>query len=105
MTHRHVDLLYFALFLAVFVFGVLAATREPDDLASVELPALDPPELEIEAPFVFPYTYVKFKRPAAPRLNLAVSMESVLVQVRSALLETSAPVEVGASEQLAAVLD
>lgn len=105
MTNRQVDLLYFALFIAVFAFGILAATRESEDLASVELPALDPPELEIEAPFVFPYTYVKFARPEPPRLNLAVSMESVLVQVRSALLETSAPVEVVASEQLAAVLD
>jgi hypothetical protein len=109
MTARCVDLLYFLLLLVVGATGYLAATWKSEDLASVPPPDLAPPELEIEieAPFEFPVHSVRFDRPAAPTLELSSDMESMLVQIRSVLLESSALVEVepGDSEQLAAILE
>lgn len=76
------------------------ASQTPIDLA---MPA--PPDLELEAPFDFPYPQIEFKSRRAPRLAFSDNVEAVLVEVRSALLSSAAPVAVGRTEELAATVE
>jgi len=107
MTNRRMDALYLALFVAVSAVGYFVANRAPEEVGSIDLSSFEPPDLELEVPFEFPYTIMRFKEREAPKLRLSGNMESVLVEVRSALLESSTTenveVEVQRTEQLAAL--
>jgi len=94
MSNRRFDLIYFAVFLLVLGLGYWVASQDEEDAEVAFVPDFSLPSIEIEAPFEFPYTFVRFARPEAPRLRLSESMASVIVEVRKALLESSAPVEV-----------
>jgi hypothetical protein len=56
-------------------------------------------------PFAYPYSVVTFKSRTAPTLHLSGNVESVLVEIRSSLLESSAPVEVRPADQLVAITE
>ena len=105
MTNRRVDAIYFVLLLAVCMIGYYLANQSADEGGVLDMPVLEPPELVLEASFAFPYSVVKFKKRTPPTLDLSDNMESVLVEIRSALLENSASVEVRPIEQLAAITD
>jgi hypothetical protein len=106
MANRRMDAFYFALLLTVFAIGYYASNRtSEEELPSLDLSVWETPELELEAPFDFPYDVVRFRERPNPRLVLSDDMESVLVEVRSALLESSTTLEIRPTEQLAAVVD
>lgn len=105
MSNRRTDLIYFVVFLLVVGFGYLAANRGDDDTEVVTIPDFSLPTLDLEVPFELPYSFVKFARPEPPKLRLSENMESVMVEVRSALLESSEPIEIRQEPQLAAVAD
>lgn len=105
--NRRMDAIYFGLLLAVFAFAYVLANRPTEEVEDVgplvlEAPAVD---LGIELDFEFPYDYARLQRPAPPKLRLSENMESILVEVRSALLESARPIEAQPSEELAAVLE
>lgn len=103
MTNRRFDLIYILAFLLVLGLGYLAAERDDaDDGPEMVLPEFALPSIDLEAPFDLPYVFVRYARPEPPRLVLAESMESAMVEVRTALLESSAPIEVRDDTQLAA---
>ncbi len=101
MSNRRFDVIYFAVFLLVVGLGYWAATRDDEEVDVASLPDFSLPSIEIEAPSELPYTFVRFARPEAPRLRLSENMASVIVEVRTALLESSAPVEVRVEPRLA----
>lgn len=106
MSNRRFDLIYFAVFLLIIGLGYWVATQDEqdvDDIASI--PDFHLPSIEIEAPFEFPYAFVRLARPEAPRLRLSENMASAMVEVRTALLESSAPVEVRDDTRLATRLE
>ena len=105
MTNRRVDAVYFALLLAVSLIGYFIANRSSDEGGTLDMPVFEPPKLVLETSFAFPYSVVKFKNRKPPTLNLSDNMESVLVEIRSALLEDSASVEIRPTEQLAAIIE
>ena len=105
MTNRRADAIYFVLLLAVSLIAYYAARQSPDDGASLVLPDFHAPELVLEAPFDYPYSVVTFKSRTAPTLHLSGNVESVLAEIRSSLLESSAPVEVWPADQLVAITD
>ena len=120
MTSRRNSAVYFVLLLVAGLIGYLASHRPVEELAVVELSALELSafetstfelstfergQLELEAPFEFPYPMLKFKSRIAPKLAISGDVESVLVENRSALLVSSTPVEVRRPEELAAVVD
>ena len=105
MTNRRVDAIYFVLLLAVCMIGYYLANPSAHEGGTLDMPTLEPPELVLEASFAFPYSVVKFKKRTPPTLDLSDNMESVLVEIRSALLENSASVEVRPIEQLAAITE
>jgi hypothetical protein len=105
MTNRRVDAVYFALLLTVSLTGYFVANRSSDEGRTLEMPVFEPPELVIETSFAFPYSVVSFKSRKPPTLDLSDNMESVLVEIRSALLEDSASVEIRPTEQLAAIIE
>lgn len=98
MSNRRVDAIYFLLLLAVSVAGYYLANRPAEERASLELPDFSLPPLVLEVPFDLPYTIVNFESLAAPRLRLSDDMESVLGEVRTALLKSSKLVEVHSME-------
>ncbi len=108
MTHRRMDAIYVALFLVVSLVGYFVANRAnqaTDEAGMLTLPTFEAPEFSFEVPFDFPYAVVKFKQRRAPTLQLSGNMESVLTEVRSALLESSARDEVREDGQLASLVD
>jgi hypothetical protein len=105
MTNRRVDAIYFVLLLAVSMVGYHLANRPSREGGTLEMPVLEPPELVLEDSFAFPYSVVKFKKRTPPTLALSDNLESVLVEIRSALLENSASVDVRPIEQLAAITE
>ena len=105
MTNRRVDAVYFALLLAVSLIGYFMANRSSGEGGTLDMPVFEPPELVLEAPFAFPYSAVTFQNRTPPTLHLSDNMESVLVEIRSALLEDSAFVENRPTEQLAAIVE
>jgi hypothetical protein len=115
MTSRRDSAVYFVLLLVAGLFGYLASHRSAEDLAAVapsiyglsafELSTFEQAELELEAPFEFPYPMLKFKSRTAPKLAISGDVESVLAENRSLLLVSSTPVEVRRSENLAAMGD
>jgi hypothetical protein len=105
MTNRRVDAIYFALLLAVSLIGYLVANRSPEEGGTLDMPVFEPPELVLETSFAFPYSVVRFKSRKPPTLDLSDNMESVLVEIRSALLEESTAVEIRPTEQLAAIIE
>jgi hypothetical protein len=95
MSNRRFDLIYFLAFLLVVGGGILAARMDDDGSESVAvLPDFSLPSIELEANFDLPYQFVRFVRPAAPKLVLSTNVESAIVEVRTALLESSELVEV-----------
>jgi hypothetical protein len=108
MASRRVDGFYFLLLLVVPVLGYYAANR-PSDLSeegvALALPDFSLPPLVLEVPFELSYTVVKFERLAAPALEFSDNMESVLGEVRSALLESSTLVEIRPMDQLVAAIE
>ena len=108
MSNRRFDLIYFAALLLVLGIGYWVASQDGQDDADVELasvPDFSLPAIEVEAPSEFPYTFVRFARPEAPRLRLSESMASVMVEVRAALLESSEPIEIRDDTRLARRLE
>ena len=105
MSNRRFDLIYFAVFLLVIGLGYWVATQDEEDVDIASVPDFSLPSIEIEAPFEFPYSFVRFARPEAPRLRLSESMASAIVEVRTALLDSSAPVEVRDDTRLATRLE
>jgi len=110
MTSRRDNAVYFVLLLLAGLIGYFASHRPAKELAAIDpstfgLPAFDPGELEIEAPFEFPYPTLKFKSRTAPKLAISGDVESVLVENRAVLLVSSTPVEVRRSEESALVVD
>ena len=108
MASRRVDGFYFLLLLAVSVIGYYAANRLSDpseEGVALALPDFSLPPLVLEVPFELPYTVVKFERLAAPTLEFSGNMESVLGEVRSALLESSKLVEIRPMHQLVAAIE
>lgn len=115
MMNGRTDAIYLALLLAVFAFAYSMSTsmstsnRPAEEIDGARRLALEAPapavDLEIELDFPFPYEYARLQRPSAPKLRLSENMESVLVEVRSALLESATPIEEQRGEELAAVLE
>jgi hypothetical protein len=99
------DLIYFMLLLLVVVVGYLAANQESDEAEVVMLPDFSLPVMDLEIPFEFPYDFVKYARPTPPKLVLSENMESVMIEVRSALLKSSEPVEIRPEAQFAAIAE
>jgi len=96
MTNRRVDAIYFVLFIAVVAIGYVAANLSEDGEVS-SLPDYSPPPIVFDIPFEpfeLPFHFVKFKSAMPPTLALSSNMESALVEVRAALLESSTLVEV-----------
>jgi hypothetical protein len=108
MSNRRVDAIYFVLLLAVFAIGYYAANRSSDPSevgATLDLRDFNPPPLVLEVPYDFPVAVVKFESLVAPTLDLSDDMESVLSEIRSALLKTSTLVEVRSMERLVAAAE
>lgn len=108
MSNRHVDAIYFVFLLTVCMIGYFVADRSSDrseEGATLDLPDFNPPPLVLEVPFDFPYPFIEFKSLVAPTLDLSDDMESVLGEVRSALLESSRLVEVRSMERLVAATE
>jgi len=99
MSNRRVDAIYFLLLLVVSVAGFYVANRPSTEEATLDLPDFSLPPLVLEVPFELPYSIVRFKSLASPRLNLSDDMESVLGENREALLESSTLVEVHSMEE------
>ncbi len=97
MTNRRLDALYLILIVAVAVIGYVVANQTSDDGEIASLPDYSPAPLVFDVPFVpfeLPFHFVRFERVQPPTLALSSNMESALVEVRAALLESSALVEV-----------
>jgi hypothetical protein len=105
MTNRRVDAIYFALLLVVSLLGYFMANLSSEEAGTLDMPVFELPELVLETPFAFPYSVVRFKSRKPPTLDLSDNMESVLAEIRSALLEDSASVEIRLTEQLAAIIE
>ena len=110
MTSRRDSAVYFVVLLVAGLIGYFASHRPAEELAAVdpstfEFSTFEPGELELEAPFEFPYPMLKFKSRTAPKLAISGDVESVLAENRSVLLVSSTPVEVRRSEELAALGD
>jgi hypothetical protein len=108
MSNRRVDAIYFLLLLAVSVTGYYLANRssgQSEEGVALVLPDFSPPPLVLEVPFEFPYALVEFERRVAPTLKFSDDMESVLGEVRSALLAGSTLVEVRPMDQLVATFE
>jgi hypothetical protein len=103
MSNRRVDLVYFAVFLLVVGLGYLVANEQSEEGEAVALPDFTLPTIDLEIPFELPYAFVKFARPEPPKLDLSENMESVIVEVRSALLESSEPREIRSEARIAAL--
>ena len=99
MSNRRVDAIYFLLLIAVSVVGFYVANRPSTEEASLDLPDFSLPPLVLEVPFELHYTTVRFKSLASPTLSLSDDMESVLGEVRTALLERSTLVEIHSMEE------
>jgi hypothetical protein len=105
MSNRRADAIYFVLLLGVCVIGYYASNWPADEFgegATLVLPDFNPPQLEFEIPFDFPYAIPDFESRVAPTMQLSNDMESALGEVRSALLESSRIIEVGSNGQLVA---
>jgi len=105
MSNRRADAIYLVLLLGVFVIGYYASNRPADEFyegTMLELPDFKPPELVFEIPFDFPYAIPNFESRVAPKMQLSNDMESALGEVRSALLESSAIIEVESNDHLVA---
>jgi hypothetical protein len=103
MTNRRVDAIYFVLIVAVAAVGYVAANRFSGDGEIRPLPDYSPPPLVFDVPFEpfeLPFQFVKFERASPPTLALSSDMESALVEVRAALLESSTIVELSRSQGL-----
>ena len=95
ISNRRMDAIYFLAFLGVVLVGVFMAARPSDEVANTALPDFSLPGIELPVPFELPYGFVRFTRGEAPKLKLSENTESVIVEVREALLESAAPVAVG----------
>ena len=102
MTNRRIDAIYFVLLIAVGSVGYLAANWPSDEVEGLPLPDFTPAPLRFEVPFELPFHIVKFKNVVPQTLALSSNMESTLVEVRAALLESSRVVEVPAEPALLA---
>ena len=102
MSNRRTDAIYLATFAGVVAAAVAyahferAQMEDADAEGYLDLPTLAFPEIDFEAPFEFPYKFVRFARPKPPSLGLgrAADTEAVIAKVRSNLIESSARVEV-----------
>jgi hypothetical protein len=97
MTNRRVDAIYFVLIIAVAAIGYVAANRFSETGEILSLPDYSPAPLVFDVPFEpfeLPFQRVNFERALPPTLALSSTMESALVEVRAALLESSTMVEV-----------
>jgi hypothetical protein len=93
MSNRRFDVIYFFSFLLVVLIGYLAANADSGEIEGLEIPDFSMPGIEIEVPFELPYAFVEFTRVSPPQLILSDGMESAVKEVREALLESSAPIE------------
>lgn len=94
---RRLDLLYVGILATAVGIGLLVAHRPDEPPAALELPDFSPPELALAVPFELPWAIVEFRERRTPRLMLAGSMESVLVENRTALLESAGSAEIEVS--------
>ena len=106
MTNRRVDALYFLLIVVVGTIGFVAANRPVEQVEGLALPDFSPLRFDIPfEPFELPFPIVSFENPITRRLALSSNMESTLVEVRTALLESSKPVEVRPPARMLAAID
>ncbi len=99
------DLVYFSILLLVAGASHLLSEQRVEETGVMTLPDFSLQAIEFEISFDLPDHFVKFARPKAPKLALSENMESVMVEVRSALLVTSEPIEMRDEPQIAAVLE
>ncbi len=105
MTNHRMDLTYFTVLLLVAGVGYLVANRESEESEAIVVPDFSLPSIDLEIPFALPHAFVRFARPDPPRLELSENMESVRVEVRSVLLESSEPIQLREEVRLAAVVE
>ena len=108
MTNRRVDAIYFILLVVVAGVGYVAANRPVDDVDAMELPDFSLPSLTFTMPanaFELPFHIVKFETAMPTSLALSSNMETALVEVRSALLESSTLVEVRPAQEMLASIE
>ncbi len=107
VTSPRIDAIYFLAFAAVVFFAIWLSSRSGDEIDSASLPDFSLPGVTLDADWELPLDlsgrfaapFIRFGRPATPQLELSENMESVMVEVREALLESSAPVEVATHEE------
>ncbi len=97
MTNRRVDALYFLLIVVIGTIGFVAANHPVEQVEGLALPDFSP--LRFDIPFE------PFENPIPRRLALSSNMESALVEVRTALLESLKPVEVRPPARMLAAID
>ncbi len=89
--------------------GYLASTHSGDEMSTRDLSTYEMPDLNfvIEAPFEFPYPLLEFKRRVAPSLAISSrdGFESILIEVRSTLLESAKPQRVRSVDTLVVSAD
>ena len=105
MARSRADRIFFPVLLIAGIAGYVLSNHfdSSDDLPTrVELPLLPAPELDLEAPFHFPYQQVEFKARAVPALRIGGDLEAVLSEVRRVLLKSAAPARVTQTEELVA---
>lgn len=95
--NRRLDLLYVGILVVASGIGWLVASRPAEEPVALELPDFRPPELVLAVPFELPWAIVTFRDRRRPELVLGGSMESVLRENRTALLESAGPVDVDVS--------
>jgi hypothetical protein len=105
MANRRGDAIYLGLLIVVSAIGFLASRLWPHEAKVRELPDFSPPPLEIELAIELPFEITRFEIREPPTLMLSDKMPTALSQVRSALLESSKPVEIRPIRSLASLDD
>ena len=89
MLKRRMDGAFLPAVLLVMIAAAWFANRPVPDGPSQTVPDFSMPGIELEIPFEFPGSIVRFKRPKSPELELSRDTEGVIKEVRAALLLSS----------------